>query len=447
MKRAQAAGVSIALCVAWQVGAGSATPAGAEARWPQWRGADGSGVAGAKVPPTEWSATKNVRWKTPIPGRGHSSPVVWGGRVFLTSAVEGDVVPGAKAIKHIVDGQEFLHPDAVGADRKHSLLVLALDADTGKLLWQRSAFEGTPRDSRHRKASFASPTPATDGERVYAYFGSDGLYAYDFDGQLAWKVDLGIVGSLGVGTGTSPLVWNGLVIVLCDEDEGKNSFIVALDARTGRERWRTKRSVQINWSTPLLVSAAGHTELVAGGNEAVIAYDPATGRELWRAPGLGSNAVPSPVASGDLVVVSTGYPNKLAMALRAGGRGDITGTPRVAWTYEKGTAYVPSPIIYGDQVYLVTDKGLLTALDVRTGKVLYEGGRVPVPATFTASPVAFDGKLLLLSEEGDGFVIKAGPTHEVLRTNALGEPVHASPAVAAGRLFIRTQNHLYCIGS
>jgi outer membrane protein assembly factor BamB len=440
-------GVSMALCIALQAAAGDAPKAGTGERWPQWRGSDGSGVAGAKAPPAEWSATKNVRWKTPIPGRGHSSPVVWGGRVFLTSAVEGEVVPGAKAVKHVSDGQEFLHPDAVGADRKHSLLVLALDAATGKLLWQRSAFEGTPRDSRHRKASFASPTPATDGERVYAYFGSEGLYAYDFEGQLVWKVDLGIIGSMGVGTGTSPLIWNGLVIVLCDEDEGKHSFIVALDARTGKERWRAKRDVQVNWSTPLLVQAAGRTELVTGGSEAVIAYDPATGKELWRAKGLGSNAVPSPVASGDLVVVSTGYPNKLAMALRAGGTGDISDTPRVAWTYAKGTAYVPSPIVYGDQLYLVTDKGLLTALDMRSGKVLYEGGRVPVPATFTASPIAFDGKLLLLSEDGDGFLIKAGPTHEVLRTNALGEPIHASPAVADGRLFIRAQNHLYCIGS
>jgi outer membrane protein assembly factor BamB len=210
------------------------------------------------------------------------------------------------------------------------------------------------------------------------------------------------------------------------------------------------RKVQISWATPVIVRArAGgreRDELVTAGTEAVIAYDPATGAELWRSKGLESNAVPSPVAGKGVVVLSAGYPAKIAMAIKPGGSGDVSGSPQVLWTYAKGTAYVPSPILYGDYVYLMTDKGLLTCLDARTGEVKYEGGRVPVPATFTASPVAFDGKILLMSEDGDGFLIKAGPVHELLGTSSLEEPVYASPALAGGRIYVRGERHLYCIG-
>lgn len=424
-----------------------ATPVSdAASAWPQWRGPGSQGISAQKGLPTRWSPTRNVRWKAAIPGRGHSSPIVWGNRVFLTTAVEGEVVPGAKAVKHMDEGKEWVHPDAMGADRKHQLKVLCLAADTGKLLWERTAWEGTPYDSRHKKASFASQTPATDGERVYAFFGAQGLYAYDFDGRLVFKLDLGGLPNMGVGDGTSPVVWRDRVILLCDEDTGERSFIAAFDSRTGKELWRTPRKVQVNWSTPIVVSAGGRDEVIAGGYETIAAYDPATGTELWRAKGLESNAVPSPVAAGDVVVVTTGYPTKLAVAIRPGGSGDVTDTPRILWKYSKGTAYVPSPIFYGGYVYLMTDKGLVTCLDARTGEVKYEGARVPVPATFTASPVAYDKKLLLSSEDGDTFVIKAGPKHEVLRTNSIGEAIYASPAIARGRLFIRGATHLYCIG-
>jgi outer membrane protein assembly factor BamB len=423
-----------------------AAEAGAEARWPGWRGPGGQGVASATGLPTEWSETKNVAWKTPIPGRGHSSPVVWGDRIFLTTAIEGEVVPGAKAVTHVEDGKEFVHPDAVGADRKHKFEVLAIDARTGRILWEKVAYEGTPYDSAHRKASFASPTAVTDGERVYAFFGAEGLYAYDFAGTLQWKAEIGGVAAMGVGYGTSPVLHKGLVIVQCDEDTGAKSFVAAFDARTGKEAWRTPRKVQVSWATPVIVRAGQRDELVTAGNEWLIAYDPATGKELWRAKGLESNAVPSPVVGKDLVVLTAGYPAKKAVAIKPGGSGDITGSDRILWTYEKSTAYVPSPILYGDYLYLVTDKGLITCLDARTGAVKYEGGRPPVPATFMASPVAVDGKILLPSQDGDVFVIKAGPTHEVLRTNSLGEPISASPAIAGGRIYIRGEKTLFAIG-
>ncbi len=417
-----------------------------DARWPGWRGSDGQGIVQEKGLPLEWSGTRNVVWKTEIPGKGYSSPIVWGNRVFLTTAIEGDVDPAAKPMKHEIEGQDFVHPDGVAADRKHTFEVLALDATSGKILWQRTAWKGTPFDTRHRRSSFASPTPVTDGTLVYAYFGGEGIFAYDFDGKLAWKYQPGAIGTLGVGVGTSPLLYKNVVILQCDEDNGERSFVVGLDKKTGKEVWRVARKIEVSWATPVIVRAGDRDELITAGNQHVIAYDPQTGKELWRMKGLASNAVPSPVVGDGVVVLSSGYPEKVAVAVRPGGSGDITGTDRVLWTYNKGTAYVPSPILYDGLVYLLTDKGLITCMDARTGEVKYEGARLPVPASFMASPIALAGSILLMSQDGDTFVVKAGPKFEVVRTNALDEPISASAAAAPGRLFIRGEKHLFAIG-
>jgi outer membrane protein assembly factor BamB len=233
----------------------------------------------------------------------------------------------------------------------------------------------------------------------------------------------------------------------CDES-GLNSFIAAFDKKTGKEVWRAARDkVDVTWSTPVLVKTGKRTELVTSAAEAIIAYDPATGKELWRHKGLESNAVPSPVVFNDLVVLTSGSPLKIALALKAGGSGDVTGTSQLAWSYNKGTAYVPSPILYGDYVYLMTDRGLLTCLDAKTGKMEYEGARVPKPTTFMASPVAYEGKILLTSEDGETFILKAGPKHEVLRSNSVGEPVYASPAIANGNLSFAARNICLRLGS
>jgi outer membrane protein assembly factor BamB len=412
--------------------------------WPQWRGPSGQGISEEKNLPTTWSPTKNIKWKTQITGRGHSSPIVWGNKIFLTTAIEGPVVPGAKAVKHMDGDKEYIHPDSVGADHKHFFKVICLSRETGKILWEQTSFEGTPYDDRHRKSSFASSTPATDGKYVYAFFGSEGLYAYDMKGKFAWKADLGKLATAGMGTGTSPILYDNLVIVQCDEENGERSFIVGINKKTGKEVWRTPRKVQVSWATPLLVRTTNRAELITSGNKAVIAYEPATGKELWRHKGVDSNAIPSPVANNEMVFISAGFPARIAMAIKLGGSGDLVDS--VVWKYAKGTAYVPSPILYGEYLYLTTDRGILTCLDARTGEVKYEGGRVPIPATFTASPIAFDGKILMTSEDGDTFVIKAGPKHEILGTNTVGEPVYASPAVADGNIFIRGERSLYCIG-
>lgn len=417
--------------------------------WSQWRGPDGLGVSSENNLPAEWSENKNIKWKTPITGAGHSSPIVWENKIFLTSDLEGDLAPEAKAVEHKIEGQVFLHPDSVGADRKHTFKVICLDRATGKVLWEQTAYQGTVYDNRHRKGSYASPTPATDGTNVYAWFGAegDGLYCYDFNGKLVWKASLDKIASVGMGPGTSPVLFENLVILQCDEDEGKKSFIAAIDKKTGKEVWRTVRKVQASWATPLIVRTPQRVELITNGNEQIIAYDPKTGKELWQIKGHSSNAIPTPVAGHGMVYVGTGFPEKRIFAIKLGASGDLTNTQNMAWKYEKGLAYVPSPILYGDYLYLTTDRGILTCLDAKTGKVVYEGGRIPIPATFTASPVAFDGKILLTSEDGDTFVVKAGPKHEVLATNSIGEPVYASPAISDGLIFIRGEKHLFCIGS
>ena len=423
------------------------TAAAKPANWPQWRGPDSSGVSDEKGLPAEWTSTRNVKWKTPINGRGHSSPIIWGKKIFLTTSVDGETIPGrTPGVTHkLSDGSDFVHPDAVGANLKHTFKVVCIDRATGKILWERVAYEGPVHDSRHKKASFASSTPATDGKSVFAFFGSEGLYAYDFNGKLLWKQDLGKLGTASVGYGVSPILYKNLVIMQCDES-GMKSFVAAFDKKTGKEVWRVARKVDVTWTSPVLVRAGNRMELVTAAAEAIIAYDPLTGQELWRHKGLESNAVPTPVVYNDLVVVTSGYPKKIALALRAGGNGDVTGK-QLVWTYNKGTAYVPSPIAYGEYVYLMTGNGSITALDAKTGKVFYEAARVPKPATFLASPVAFEGKILLTSEEGDTYVLKAGPKHEVLGTNSLGEPVYASPAIAGGHIFIRGEKHLYAIGN
>lgn len=406
--------------------------------WPQWRGPGGNGVSSEKGLPSQWNSTQNVAWKTEIPGRGHSSPVIWGDRLYLTTSFEGDPVPGAKPPTHMQEGQVFRHPDSTGVDRLHKLAVLAVDAKSGKILWQSQSYEGPVYDERHKKNTYATPTPVTDGKSVYVSFESQGVYAYSKNGKLKWKSSLGNIGTVGMGGATSPVLFENLVILLCDQEEGEGSFLAALSARTGKLVWKTPRKEAANWSTPIFIRNGARQLLVAPGMQNTIAYDPRTGQEVWRVKGVVGNTVPSPVSGLDMVFTSAGYPDKRVHATKT------DGTP--VWSYEKGSAYVPSPILYGDYLYVTTDRGLLTCLEARTGKVVYEGKRVPKPATFSASPVACDGHLLMTSEDGDTFVIQAGPEHAILQTNPLDEPVFASPAISNGRLYIRGARHLYAIG-
>ena len=409
--------------------------------WPNWRG-PANGVSNLRTLPSSWTAERNVAWKSDVPGRGHSSPVVWGSYVFLTTDVEGDVIPGAAPAKHKLEGQPFVHPDSVGGTHKHTLKVLAYNTTTGKLLWERTAYEGKVFDDTHRFNTYASPTPVTDGKFVYVWFDSQGLYKYDFDGNLVWSASLGGIATLGVGYGGSPILFEDLILLLCDEDEGEHSFLAAVSTIDGKIAWKLARKNQITWTTPVLVEVKGRKQLIVPSTEDVVAYDPRTGKELWRSEGLGGNVVHTPVVGHGMVFVSTGYPNKKTMAVRLD---PAPGEARVAWKYEKGTGYIPSPILYGDYLYLLTGAGLLTCLDARTGEPKYEGKRFPAPSQFVASPVAFDGKVLISSQDGDTYVVKAGPDHEVLGTNPLGEQMFASLALVGDSIYIRGEKHLYRI--
>jgi outer membrane protein assembly factor BamB len=415
-----------------------------ESNWPQWRGPGRNGVSTESGIPVEWSMTQNILWKTPIEGKGHSSPVVWGNRIFITTDIEGEVIPGAQAPQHIRDGKTYLHPWSVSADKRHTLNVICLDADSGKILWTRTAHDGRVFDNRNRVNTYASSTTVTDGRQVYVYLGSQGVFCYDLEGKEVWKVDLGDILTWGHGHGTSPLLYENQLILQIDQDEGEGSFLVALDKATGREIWRTPRSTRLNYSSPILAETEGRTELVTTHYHGVISYDPATGKELWRLDGFLGNAVPTPVANQTTVFVASGYPDKLMRAIRIPKPGDA---PSIQWEYRGGTGYVPSPLLYDGYLYLVSDKGVLTCLDPETGTVVYEGGRIPIPTSVRGSPVAWDGKILLSGQDGDFFVIQAGPVHRVLSVNSLGGTVYASPAIAGRRLFLRTDTHIFCFGN
>jgi outer membrane protein assembly factor BamB len=434
-------GLVVLLTVA-TIGRGVATPPSGD--WPQWRGPNAAGI-GEGAFPDRWSPTEHIAWKTEIPGKGHSSPVVWGDRGFLTTAIEGAEIPGWKAPGHLGFDRKpgYVNPDSTGVGHMLTLKVYAFQATTGKILWERTSFEGPPYDDRHRSNTYASSTIATDGKLLFVSFEAAGFYAYDLAGTLKWKVDLGNIAKGGLGPGTSPLIYGNLVILQCDQEMGEGSFIAAFEKTTGKEVWRVSRTTRRSWATPIVVTAGGRDELVTSGAEAVIAYDPKTGKELWTAPGVVSHPIPSFVTGRGLVFATAGSQAKTVLALRPGPL--ESGVERVAWKYNKGAAYVTSPIFYQDYLYLVSDAGIMTCLDPATGAVRYDNGRVPVPATVRSSAVAFGDKILLTNEDGETFVVKAGPEHEVLATNSVGEPVWASLALARGMVFIRGDRHVFAI--
>lgn len=411
--------------------------------WAQWRGPNGQGIATGVYQDT-WSPTENIAWKSAIPGRGHSSPIVYGDRIFLTTSIQGKHVPGRKAPDHLGFDLKpgYVNPDSTAVDYDHSLHVLGIDAKTGKILWNHTAYDGPMYDDRHRLNTYASSSVVTDGQMVFASFEAHGMYAYTMDGTLKWKADLGNIAKAGMGPGTSPILYQNLVILQVDQEMGTGSNMRAFDRNTGKEVWRAERNNRRSWATPILYPVDGRIDLLASGAESVIAYDPDTGKERWRTEGTRGHPIPSFVTTHGLVFAAAGYPTKSVLALRPDAKTDAE---RIAWRYNKGTAYVTSPIAIGDYVYLFTDGGITTCLDARTGAVVYEGGRPPVAATFRASAVSFGDKFLMTSEDGETFVVRAGPKHEVLRTNSLGEPIWASPALANGTIYIRGEKHLFAI--
>jgi outer membrane protein assembly factor BamB len=407
--------------------------------WPQWRGPFNTGMARGTAP-LRWDDTTNVRWKTAIPGRGHSTPVVAGGRLFLTTAVptgRGTPPPGPGRAGGGAD-----------AGLEHRFELLAVDRGTGRILWQRTATTATPHEGYHRVyGSFASNSPVTDGTRVIAFFGSRGLYAYDIDGAPLWQKDFGVQMRMDMAFGEgTPLALHDDRLLL-HFDHLDTGFLVMLDAATGREIWRTTRTEPYNWAAPYVARHDGRRQVIVSGLT-VRGYDFDTGALLWEAGGLGENTIPQPVQHDDLIFAMSGHTVKMLMAIRLGPRGTLTGTDAIAWSTPRGVSYTPSPVLHEGRLYVVSDSGQLSVFDAGTGRPHYQQQRLPKPYNFKASPVGADGKLYLATEDEDVVVVRMGDTFEVLATNTLKDQSFiASPVIVDGDIFLRSRTHLFRIGA
>jgi outer membrane protein assembly factor BamB len=406
--------------------------------WRQWRGPSNTGMAGGDAP-LRWDDRANVEWKIAIPGRGFSSPVIAGDRIFITTAVptgelkapEGGRGPGGGA----------------AAGTEHRFVVMAIDRDTGKTLWERTATTAVPHEGYHRiYGSFASNSPVTDGSRVYAFFGSRGLFAYDVQGQELWKRDFGVQMrmKLQFGEGSAVVLDDGRLYVLFDHENG--SFLAALDAASGRELWRAERTEKSNWSTPLVLTHAGKKQIVVSASEKVRAYEAETGKQIWEVAGLGMNTIPQPIQHGDLVIVMSGYRNPNLLAIRLGRTGDLIGTDAIAWTTTRGLSYTPSPVLHDGKLYVLSDTAQLSCFDAGTGEVFYQQARFDKPYNIKASPVGASGKLYVSTEEGDVVVVRMGEKFEVLAVNTMTDQSFIStPAIVEGDIFLRSRTHLFRI--
>jgi len=411
--------------------------------WPSFRGPEASGIADGQHLPVKWDAAKGagIAWSTPVPGLAHSSPIVWGDRIFITTAISSK--PDA-SFKRGLYGEGDASDD-VSVQRWR---VLCFQRDTGKLLWEQTAYEGAPKEKRHMKATYANPTPATDGRVVVAYFGSQGIYAYDLEGKPLWKRDLGRVNAGAYdlkdyewGTASSPILYKDMVIVQCDQQEG--SFLIALDRASGKTVWKTERDELPSWGTPAIFAGKTRTELVTNGSNAIRGYDPMTGKELWKIGGSSKITAPTPVYSGDLVLVASGRrPEAPIFAIRPGPGGEAA----VAWHKEQRGPYMPTPLIYGEYLYILGNGGIFDCYVFKTGEEVYRQRIEHQGSGFSGSPVASDGRIYLPSEDGDIFVVKAGRQFELLAKNEMGEPLMATPAIASGKLIVRTQHRLWAIG-
>jgi outer membrane protein assembly factor BamB len=436
------------LLLAWTLFGFAARGADSSGRWPQFRGPGSLGVAESPNLPDRWSTNQNVAWKVDIAGRGWSSPIVWEDRVFLTTVVsEGEIEPPKKGLYF-------------GGDRKdipkgtHRWLVLCLDLSSGRELWRREAHSGTAPSQLHVKNTYASETPVTDGQRLYAYFGNVGLFCYDFEGKPLWSTNWPAVKTrYGWGSAASPVLYQDRLFIVSDNEE--KSFVVALDTKTGRQFWRAERDEKSNWATPYIWQNEKRTELITPGTQKVRSYD-LEGKLLWEFGGMSSIAIPTPFSKFGLLYVCSGYVQdkvRPVFAIKPGASGEISLKPGetsnefIAWYQPSAAPYNPSPLVYGDYFYVLFDFGFLSCHDARTGKEIYEKQRIRPDGmtSFTASPWAGNGKIFALSEDGDTFVFQAGPEYRLLHKNSVDEMCMATPAISGDRLLIRTLTKLYCL--
>jgi outer membrane protein assembly factor BamB len=428
-------------------------PAPAAGSWPGFRGTAASGIADGMNLPDTWDARTgtNIRWKIPVAGLAHSSPIVWGDRIFVTSAVSS---------RQDATFRPGLYGDGDASDdrTRQRWTIYALDRATGKTLWERVAHEGEPREKRHIKSTYASATPATDGRIVVASFGSHGLHAYDVNGAPLWTLDLGRmdVGAYDIpsfewGTASSPIIWNGLVILQVDTQA--DSFLLAVKAETGETVWKTAREELPSWGTPTVAQTSAGPVLVTNASNFIRGYDPRTGAELWRLGGSSKITAPTPIFADGLFVIASGRaPERPIFVVRPGAKGNITlgggatSNEAVVWSRTNRGSYMPTPLAYKGILYVLANNGQFDAYDLQTGREIYRQRLSTIGNGFSASPVAADGKIYLSNEDGDIVVVAAGPKFEQIGVNPLGELVMASPALSRGVMYVRTVRSLFAIG-
>jgi outer membrane protein assembly factor BamB len=425
-----------------------AAASAADSNWPQFRGPDARGVVESGVLPDQWSATDNVAWKTDLPGRGWSSPIVWGNRVFLTTVVNTGTSEEPKKGLYF-GGDRPTPPESL-----HKWKVYCLDLNSGEIIWDRQVHEGKPNSSIHLKNSFASETPVTDGERVYCYFGNVGIFAFDLEGNEVWRREMKAHKTrFGWGTAASPVLHEGRLYLVNDNDD--DSFLLALDARTGQEVWRVTRDEKSNWSTPFIWKNELRTEIVTPGTGKVRSYD-LDGKLLWSLKGMSSITIATPYEYNGLLYISSGYVMdrlKPIYAIKPGAKGDIsldgdeTTNQWIVWCQKRAAPYNPSTIIYEGRLYVLYDRGTFACFDPQTGNEVYSMQRIPKGRGFTSSPWAYGGKIFCLNEDGVTFVFQAGDQFELLHKNSLldDDMCMATPAIVGDRLLIRTSARVYCI--
>jgi len=397
----------------------------AAVNWPQWRGPSGTGAAPSGNPPVEWSEKNNVRWKIALPGTGYSTPAIWGDTIYVTAAIP---------------------PEGAAAGKKIKFIVMALNRADGTVRWQKLAREEAPHEGMHDTTTWATGSPITDGQRVYAFFGSRGLYCYTVAGELVWEKDFGDMNiRREFGEGSSPVLYDNRLVVLWDH-EGP-SFITALDAASGKELWRKDRDERTSWSTPIVVEVGGKPQVIASGTNRVRSYDLATGDLVWDCGGLTENVIPAPVEANGALYVMSGFRGAALKAIRlAGAKGNLDGTPSILWTYDKDTPYVPSPLLLGGRLYfLKVNQGMLTCVDIATGKANYSSQRLEGVRDLYASPTGVGDRLYLMSRDGVAMVVRDGAEFTMLAINTLDDKFDASPAIVSDELYLRGHKYLYCI--
>jgi outer membrane protein assembly factor BamB len=424
-----------------------AAPADAEKFWPQWRGPQMSGAAPLADPPVEWSETKNVKWKAEIPGKGSATPIIWDDRIFVLTAVptgksDATAEPAAAEQPGKRGGPRGITPTEV-----LKFTVLCLSRSSGKVLWEKVVREEKPHEGTHPTGTWASGSAVTDGKNVYAYFGSRGLYALDFNGKVLWEKDFGdMTIKLGFGEGSSPALYADRIIVNWDH-EGE-SFIVALDKSSGKELWRTGRDETTSWTTPLVVEFNGSAQVVTSASGKIRSYDLADGKLLWESTGMTANAIPSPVQADGVVYLTSGFRGNALLAVQlAAAKGDLSGnTEAVLWKYDRDTPYVPSPLLYGNQLYILkSNNGILTAFRAKSGEKLYGPERLEAVPNVYASPLGAGGRIYIAGREGGTAVLAAGPEFKVLASNQLDDGFDASPVAVDKELYLRGRKFLYRI--